>query len=77
VGTASSLPRMEHLKGASLRQAPALTTNIRLGWKDLLGTNTLAFYKHSYIISVQNFITLGPGFNVSKTCFFAINAPVK
>ncbi len=33
-------PRVEHLKGASLELAPALTANIRLAWKDLLGTNT-------------------------------------
>ncbi len=36
-------PRVEHLKGASLGQAPALTTNITLGWKGLPGTNTLAY----------------------------------
>ncbi len=33
-------PRVEHLKGAS---APALLANIRLGWKSLAGTNTLAY----------------------------------
>jgi hypothetical protein len=26
--------------------SPALLTNIRLGWKGLPGTNTLAYYKH-------------------------------
>jgi hypothetical protein len=35
--------------GADLSGAPellALPTNIRLGWKDLPGTNTLIFYKN-------------------------------
>jgi len=32
------------LKGASLGQATALPANIRLGWKGLPGTNTLAYY---------------------------------
>ncbi len=35
-------PRVDHLKGSSLRQAPALPTNIRLGWKGLPGSNDLA-----------------------------------
>jgi len=30
------------------RQAPFLLANIRLGWKSLLGTNTLAYWVHSY-----------------------------
>ncbi len=38
-------PRVEHLQGASLRQAPALPTIIRLGWKGLPETNTLAYYE--------------------------------
>ncbi len=33
-------PRVEHLKACSL---PA---NIRLGWKGLPGTNTLAYYEN-------------------------------
>jgi hypothetical protein len=33
-------PRVEYLKGASLRKASALPTNTRLGWKGLPGTNT-------------------------------------
>ncbi len=37
-------PRMEHLKGALLGQTPALPTNIRLGWKYLPATNTLAYH---------------------------------
>jgi predicted small integral membrane protein len=39
-------PRVEHLKGPSLRLALALSANIRLGWKGLSGTNTLAYYEN-------------------------------
>ncbi len=46
------------LKGASLGYAPALLANIRLGWKDLPGTNTQAYYFE--ITAVKNFITLAP-----------------
>jgi hypothetical protein len=31
-------PRVEHLKGVSLRYTPALPTNNILGWKGLPGT---------------------------------------
>jgi len=34
-------PRLEHLKGALL--TTTLLANIRLGWKDLRVTNTLAY----------------------------------
>jgi hypothetical protein len=34
---------VEHLKGASLRQALVLPTNIRLAWKGLPGTSTQAY----------------------------------
>jgi len=40
-------PRVEHLKGSSIGLAPALPTNLRLGWKFLPGTNTLAYYENS------------------------------
>ncbi len=36
-------PRVEHLKGAYFMKAPALPTNIRLGWNGLPGTNTLTY----------------------------------
>jgi len=39
-------PRVEHLKGASEDQAPALTANIRLSWKDMPRINTLAYYEN-------------------------------
>ncbi len=38
----------------------ALPTNIRLSWKGLQGTNTLAFYKTSQLTAVRSFITLAP-----------------
>ncbi len=37
------------LKGSSLGQALALHTNIRQGWKGLLGTTTLAYYEHLFV----------------------------
>ncbi len=52
---------MEHLKGASISQALALLTNIRLDWKGLPRTNTLAYYKHPFITAVTSFTILGPG----------------
>ncbi len=51
---------MGNLKGASLGYAPVLLANIRLGWKGLPATNTLADYKHLKITDVKRFITLGP-----------------
>ncbi len=33
-------------KRASLRQAPALFTDIRLGWKGLPMSNTIVYYKY-------------------------------
>ncbi len=39
VGKVRSLPKSEG-------EAPALPTNIRLGWKGLQGTKVLAYYKH-------------------------------
>jgi hypothetical protein len=52
---------MEHLKCVSFRKALVLPVNFRLGWKDLPGTNTLAYSKISLITAVNFFITLGPG----------------
>ncbi len=39
----------------------ALLVNIRHGRKDLPGTSTLAYNKHSYITAVKRFIRLAPG----------------
>jgi hypothetical protein len=37
---------VEHLKGSSLGKVPALLITIRLGWKCLPRTNTIAYVKH-------------------------------
>jgi hypothetical protein len=39
-------PKVEHLKGASVGSALALPAKIRLGWKNLPRTNTLAYNKN-------------------------------
>jgi hypothetical protein len=55
---------VEHLKSASLELALTLPANstslIKLGWKSLQVTNTLAYYENSYITDKKSFITLGP-----------------
>jgi hypothetical protein len=38
---------VEHLKDGSLGEAVALSENIRLSWKGLPGTNTLAYYENT------------------------------
>ncbi len=48
-------------ESASLGQALAFLTNIRLGWKGLPGANTLAHYKYLFITTVKSFITSSPG----------------
>jgi hypothetical protein len=51
--------KVKCLSGAPLKgKLLALTTNIRLGWKGLPGTNALAYYKKLYLMSVKSFITL-------------------
>jgi hypothetical protein len=60
---AVSLP-WSKASGASLGQALALFANIRLVSKDLPGTNTIAYYKHSLITTVKSFILLVPGVEV-------------
>jgi hypothetical protein len=37
---------VEHLKGVSLGRALTLPANIRLGWKGLPETTTLAYYEN-------------------------------
>jgi hypothetical protein len=49
---------MEQLKSASLGQAPALATNIRLGWKGLPWTNALAYFEKLKLTAAKSFITL-------------------
>ncbi len=56
-GKARSLPRWD---------LPILT-NIRPGWKGLPGTNTLAYYEHSYVMSIKCLKTLGSVFDLITT----------
>jgi hypothetical protein len=46
--------------GASDGQAPALPVNIRLGWKGLPETNTLAYYENPLITAAKSFIVQAP-----------------
>ncbi len=48
---------MEHLKDALSQARPGFTRKL----KGLVGTNTLAYYKHLYITDVKSFIILVPG----------------
>jgi hypothetical protein len=49
---------VESLKGASLGQAQALEANIRLGWKALPGTNTIAYLAIREFSDEKSFVTL-------------------
>ncbi len=60
---------MEHFKGASLWQAPALPAHIRLSWRGLPLTNTLAYYENPLITAVKSFIVQAP-----ELCFFQVQA---
>jgi hypothetical protein len=51
---------------------PALPADIRLGWKGLPGTYTLAYYENPKITAVKSFIVQARGPNVIKL-FTAIN----
>ncbi len=44
----------------------ALPTNIRISWKGLAGTSTLAYYENSLITNKKSFITLTLGPNVIR-----------
>jgi hypothetical protein len=50
---------MTHLKDASYRLAQASLANIKLGWKGLLGTNTLAYYEQFQIADLNKFDNVG------------------
>ncbi len=59
--------QVKHLLAAPIPgRLVTLPTNIRLGWKDLPGTSTLAYYELSQITVIKSFKTLGPGANVMK-----------
>ncbi len=48
---------VKHLSDAPLQALPA---NIKLGWKGLPGTNTLAYYESSQITDVKSFYNIRP-----------------
>jgi hypothetical protein len=50
------LTQVKHLSSAP--QVPGHAHKHLKGWKGLLGTNTLAYYKYSLIVAVKSFITL-------------------
>ncbi len=61
------LIKLECLSHASLSNLASEATitylhiaNIRLGWKGLTGTNTLAYLPHSRSKKKKSFVTLGP-----------------
>jgi hypothetical protein len=56
-------PRVEHLEGPLIGQAPALPTYIRLGWKGLPGTNL-------QIMDVKSFTKLDPGWRSGRYKIF-------
>ncbi len=62
---------MEHLAVAPLYgRLLDLPTNIRLGWKGLPGTYTLAYHKKSQLTTaVKSFITLAPGRSFLSSSF--------
>jgi len=55
------------LSGAPLQGRPLdLPINIRLGWKGLPGTNTLAFYKIPKITAVKGCIVQAPQYSLIR-----------
>jgi hypothetical protein len=44
----------------------SLPANIRVGWKDMTGSSTLAYCKNQLITDVKRFITLAPGVDLIK-----------
>jgi hypothetical protein len=66
--SSGAYPRVAHLKGASLRSAPAFLVNIRLDWEGLPGTNTLAYIEIRKLRS-KKFYSTGPGENKRSLVF--------
>ncbi len=52
---------VEHVKGAPFKLDLALLVSILLSWKDLPGTHYLAYYEHSFIVTLKSFVTLALG----------------
>ncbi len=59
-GKDTAYPGVEHLKGASLSYVRALLKNIRLGWKGMPRTNTLAYCAHLEVMKKVKFCEYGP-----------------
>jgi hypothetical protein len=52
---------MEHLEDVPHKgRLLSLPANITLDWKGRPGTNTVAYYEHSYITDAKSFIILAP-----------------
>jgi hypothetical protein len=65
LSNAGAYPILTPVRWFNLGQAFSLTpTNIRLGWKGLIGINTPTYYKHLYITASKSLITLVPEVNV-------------
>jgi hypothetical protein len=54
------------------RTTIALLANIRLGWKGMLGANSLAYFVNSFT-TVKSFITLGPDDDDWRLCASSCN----
>ncbi len=59
---------MEPQKGAPLRRAPALLTNVQLGWNWIAVANTLAYGTTLSITNVKCFMVKIPGVNLNILC---------
>jgi len=55
---------MEPQKGAPLRRAPVLLTNVQLGWNWIAVANTLAYGTSSLITTVKCFLVQIPVVNL-------------
>jgi len=58
---AGAYPPKAPFRCSTLGKAPALPSNVRLGWKNLPGTNALAYYEKAYLTALKSFITLSTG----------------
>ncbi len=52
---------------------PALSPNIRLGWKCVTLANTVAYFKTAQITVVKKFYSTGLGVNIIKRFSFVTN----
>ncbi len=65
--------QLEHLSDASfLGKLLVLTANVRLDWKVIASTNTLAYLASSLATKEKSFMALTPGDNVKKQTFSSL-----